>query len=389
MSAFLDYLSANDNEVYDLLVSGKQRITERVLRELARDRGIFCSPDESRDELADYLSILPQGYHDIVAIIDKREPGNRREKTTSIRLDSTIGLEEIKEAARTYSESVSNRETVVSRPKSTGGFSVDVEYDEFNRSKTRLLQRTRQKAEIEFFEVDGQTVVRMSATEKANKIVAALKENIERSRKSTIEQEAIELTSLTTPELRSKFFTKLISSLPRFRLRNVMSLKVSSHLSEDGEEDAALDLDSETEAEAGAEMFAAIVHSMHLSGQNLVQSQEYKSLIERGFYITEISWRSEIDGSPPDIVQFDAGFQDRKAGKGFRYSVQGAFRAHKDGHRKTIAAVGDAERLELLTAIEVTARTILKELQEELKTESGEPEEVCATVEGVESGEPV
>lgn len=44
MTDFLDHLSANDKEIYDLLTSGKQRLTENVLHELARDWGIFYFP---------------------------------------------------------------------------------------------------------------------------------------------------------------------------------------------------------------------------------------------------------------------------------------------------------------------------------------------------------
>jgi len=367
MSEFLDHLSANDNDIYDLLISGKQRLTESVLRELARDRGIFCSPEDDRDDLADYLSVLPHGFHDVAAIVQKREPGHRREKTTFVRLNTVMPVEELKAAAAEYAAAVMGKENVVYRPAAADGFVVNVVYDEFNRSRTRLLQRDRQEADIEFVVQDGQTLVRLPATDKAKKIVAALKENVERRRKATIDEEGIELTGLTTPEQRSKFFTRLISTLPKFRLRNVMSLKVSSHLSEDGEDDEALDLEDQDEEEAGAEMFAAVVHSMHLSGQNLVQSQEYKDLTARGFYITAISWRSEAEGNPPDIIQFDAGFQDRKRGTGFKYAIQGAFRAHKGSHRKTIVHVNDAEKTRLLALLESTARQVLTDLLAEAK----------------------
>lgn len=363
MSEFLDHLSANDNDIYDLLISGKQRLTESVLREFARDRGIFCSSHEGREELADYLSALPHSFHDVAAIIQRREPGHRREKSTFIRLNTLVPLEELKAAAAEYAGAVSGKENVVFRPAANDGFVVNVGYNEFNRSRARLLQRERQEADIEFLVEDGRTVVRFPATDKAKKIAAALKDNVERRRKAIIEEETIELTSLTTPELRSKFFTRLISTLPRFRLRNVMSLKVSSHLSEDGEEDEALDL--EDEDEAGAEMFAAVVHSMQLSGQNLVQSQEYKDLTSRGFYITAISWRSEAEGNPPDIVQFDAGFQDRKSGTGFKYAIQGSFRAHKGVHRKTMVHVDGTEKARLLALIESTARQVLADLVKE------------------------
>ncbi|MBP1152549.1 hypothetical protein [Methylocaldum sp. RMAD-M] len=367
MNEFLDYLSASDNDIYDLLISGKQRLTESVLREFARDRGIFCSPEDDREDLADYLSMLPHGFHDVAAIVQKRDPGHRREKTTFVRLNTSMPVEELKMAAAEYAAAVTGKEHVVYRPAANDGFVVNVVYDEFNRSRTRLLQRERQEADIEFLVQDGQTVVRLPATDKAKKIVAALKENVERRRKETIDEERVELTGLATPELRSKFFTRLISSLPKFRLRNVMSLKVSSHLSEDGEEDEALDLEEDDEVAAGAEMFAAVVHSMHMSGQNLVQSQEYKDLTARGFYITAISWRSESEGNPPDIIQFDAGFQDRKRGTGFKYAVQGAFRAHKGSHRKTIVHVSDMEKAKLLALLELTARQVLINLLEEAK----------------------
>ncbi|MBN0245440.1 hypothetical protein JTL47_35485, partial [Pseudomonas aeruginosa] len=108
------------------------------------------------------------------------------------------------------------------------GYSVDVTYDEFNHTRTRLLQRERHEASIEFFVENGQTVARLPATDKAKRVFAAIKEAVEQKRKEKISEDKIELTGLTTPALRSKFFTRLISSLPGYKLKNVMNLKVSS-----------------------------------------------------------------------------------------------------------------------------------------------------------------
>ena len=201
----------------------------------------------------------------------------------------------------------------------------------------------------------------MPATDKAKRILEAIKENIERRRKEIIHEELIELGGLTSPALRSKFFTRLISTLPNFKLKNVMNLRVASDLSSSRDDEGAPDLDDVDESEAEVEMFA-VVHSMALSGQNLVQSQEYKDLTSRGFYITSISWRTEVDANPPDIVQFEAGFQDRKLGTGFRYNIQGVFRAHNGTHRKTIVPVTGAERTKLLGLLESTARRVLTDL---------------------------
>lgn len=369
MSEFLDHLSANDNDIYDLLISGKQRLTATVLRELARDRGIFYSPEDSREELADLLSILPHDFHDIAGIVQKREPPNRREKTTFTRFNSQLSVEELKDAVAAYAETVGINESVTHRPRGGTGYSINLVYEEFNHTRTRLLQRERHEAGIDFIVENGQTVVRLPATEKAKRVVAAIKETVERKRNEKITEDTIELTGLTTPALRSRFFTRLISALPKYKLKNVMNLKVSSFQSKGNSEDQNLDLEEDLEDGAAKEMFAAVVHSMALSGQNLVQSQEYKELTSRGFFITAITWRSEHERDPNDIIQFDAGFEDRRSGTGFRYQVQGAFRAHKGTHRRSIVHVTNVEKTMLFSLLENTARDVLAGLLREAENE--------------------
>jgi len=366
MSDYLNHISANDNDIYDLLISGKQRMTASVLRELLRDRGIFCSSEDDREDICDYMSMIPHGFHDVEAIVEKREPSSRREKTTSIHFDSEIAADDIRAAVENYIKSIGPNEEVNHRISKDGGYTMKVEYDEFNHNRTKLLQRERNEAKIDFLVEDGRTVVRLPANDKAKRVVAAIKECVEQRRKAPLNQQKVELSGLSTPELRSKFFTSLISQLPGFKLRNVMNLKVSS-LRRGDENDGNLGLDIDIEEnEAGMEMFA-VVHSMALSGQNLVQSKEYKELSQRGFYITHISWKSEQIQNPPNIVRFEAGFEDRQNCIGFRYGVQGEFKYHKGTHRKTMTAVELADRSRYFSLIEKTAL----ELQNELLAQAG------------------
>lgn len=362
MTDFLDHLSANDKDIYDLLISGKQRLTENVLHELARDRGIFYSPKESRSDLADRLSMLPHDFHDIAGIVERREHGRRGEKTTSIRLDAAIPVEELRAAVAAYQQEAGASEKVVHHQKGANGLAMQVEYDEFDHSRTRLLQKQRHEAGIDFMVEDGKTVVRLPATEKAKRIVAIVKDKIESTRKENIAEESIELTALTTPEARSAFFTKLISQLPGYRLKDVTNLKVASHQADEAiEDDDALDIENDSEGEAGRKMYAA-VHSMALNGQNLVQSEEYQQLTKRGFFITAITWRAEQISLPYDIIQFDAGFEDRQRGTGFKYAVQGAFRFQKGQHTKSPRPVSETERAAFFALIESTARKVLTDL---------------------------
>lgn len=364
MNDYLNHISANDNDIYDLLISGKQRMTVSVLRELLKDRGIFCSTKDDRDDLCDYMAMLPHGFHDIEAIVEKREPPGRRDKTTNIQFGAEIPIEDIRAAVESYIKETGPNEAVTHRIVRDGGYTIKVEYDEFNHNRTKLLQRERNEAKIDFLVEGGKTIVRLPATDKAKRVVDAIKECVEQRRKAPLNQERVELSELATPELRSKFFTSLISQLPGFKLRNVMNLKVSSlNRGEDNSESLDLDIEA-AESEAGMEMFA-VVHSMALSGQNLVQSKEYKELSQRGFYITHISWKSEQVQNPPNIIRFEAGFEDKQNCLGFRYGVQGEFKYHKGAHRKTMTAVDSIDRAKYFSIIEQTALKIKNDLMSE------------------------
>ena len=93
---------ATDKEIFDVLMSSKQRITESVMLELAKDRGVFYSAKDSREILADSLSLLPHDYHDLVFILDQREHSGRAEKLTSVVLDTPLTVNDIKDIANEY-----------------------------------------------------------------------------------------------------------------------------------------------------------------------------------------------------------------------------------------------------------------------------------------------
>lgn len=369
----LQHYVATDKEVYDLLASGKQKITEPVLRELARDRGIFYSPNEPREALVDHLSMLPHDYHDITGIIQRREHGARREKTTSLKLNIALTIDEIKEVVGAYKAEAGNTEKVTSHQRGSDGFVMNIEYDEFDYSRTRLIQRQRKDAGIEFVVKGSETTVRMPATEKGKMVVEALKNKIESKRKTEIAAEEIELTGLRTAEERTSFFTELISKMPGYRQVTVTSLKVASgFFGEDGEA-TQIDLEEDDEAEAVRVEMLTVVRQVAISGENLVASPVYQELRNRGFFITSVTWRSAQTAHPYNLVQFEIGFDNPHEGKGFRYSVRLAPRLLTGEHAKNLRPVPPEEKGQLFELIETTARSILSHLNS--KVVDSEPEE--------------
>lgn len=354
---------ATNREIRDLLLSAKQRITESVLHELMRDRGILCSPHEERETLVERLSMLIHDYSDVCGIIERRESSKRSEKTSTISIDVSVTPAELKEIVDEYQRD-EVQERVRHHQRGANGFVMSVEYSEFDYSKTRLLQRQDRDATIEFINKDGRTELRLPATEKARAIVQNLKSRIEAKKRKDVRVNEIELTGLSSPEDRTAFFTRLISQLPQFPLENVSRLRVA-YAGRDQED--GIDIEDD-EIEDAADKMLGVVENVALSGENLVASEMYQELKEKGFFITSITWRARQSVDPYSMVEFDAGFEDRQAAKGFRYSVRGALRLKHGAYTKNLRHVEDAEKAQLLTMIEETARKVLAQLLTEAST---------------------
>ncbi|WP_250519845.1 hypothetical protein [Caballeronia sp. NCTM1] len=352
---------ATDKDIFDLLACAKRSLTEGVLREIARERGIFFSPHDTRDDLVEAISELPFTLNELLEIMGRRESSRRAEKTTSVTLDANIPIEELKAVVREYKDEVGTSEKVVSHSKGTDGLVMNVEYDDMDYSRTRLIQRQRQDATIEFIQQGGKTIVRLPASEKSKRIVEDLTGRIESRRRTPIVREAIELNADFTADERTTFFMRLISELPGHRLYGVTNLKIAPSLRPDDELDED-DLDEDVRAEA-SEKLLVIVRSMALSGENLIASKEYLSLKERGFYITSITWKSRQTTIPYDVPHLHAEFEDGENGRNFKYSVKGTYRFQEGEYTKTARPVDDGERENLYQLVESAARTILLDMR--------------------------
>ncbi|MGV8822726.1 hypothetical protein [Methylibium petroleiphilum] len=349
---------ATDKDIHDLLSSAKQRITENVLHDLARDRGLFYSSKESRDTLVERISLLGHDYKDVVGIIDRRESARRGEKTTSVTLDVPLTIDELKEVIAAYRADMP-KEDVTSYQRSTTEFVMNLTYDEYDYSKTRLIQRQQREATVEFLQKNGKTFLRIPATDKARAVVDKLKEKIAAKKKQEVPSEEIELTVLNDADERNAFFMMLIQSLPDFNLMTVSRLRVASSIAAQIDDEDGIDLEHEAAVEA--EMLS-VVQNIALNGQNLMASPIYQDLKARGYYITAVSWRSKQAMDPYTVVQFDAGFEDRQQGKRFRYAVHGALRFQHGAYTKTLRPVEPTEKDMLFSMIEDTARKVLKDL---------------------------
>lgn len=217
---------ATDKEIYDALMSAKQKISEKVLLELAKDRGIFFSPKDSREDLISAISLLTHDYHDLNTLLEQREHQGRQEKLTSVTLPEALTVEEIKEVLKEYTTESPPDEKVTHHAKGNDQVVATVKYSDVDYGKTRLIQRTPKEAGIEFHIENNKTVIRMPANDRIKGIFGKLKDKIDAKRKTEIPAIRIEIGEFESPALRTEFFTTLISDLKGFALKNVTSVKV-------------------------------------------------------------------------------------------------------------------------------------------------------------------
>ncbi len=128
------------------------------------------------------------------------------------------------------------------------------------------------------------------------------------------------------------------------------------------EEDSEDEIEDDETAEAADEMLS-VVEDVALHGQMLMSSAEYQHLRQKGFYITSITWISQQEHDPFNKVEFDAGFEHPKQGKGFRYNVRGIYRKRKTKFTKTLRPVDDDVKQAVFPIIERTAHRLLAELR--------------------------
>lgn len=359
---------ATDKEIHDALMSAKQKISEKVLLELAKDRGIFFSPKDSREDLISAISLLPHDYHDLNTLLEQREHQGRQEKLTSVTLPEALTVEEIKEVLKEYTAESPPDEKVTHHAKGNDQVVATVKYSDIDYGKTRLIQRTPKEAGIEFHIENNKTVIRMPANDRIKGVFGKLKDKLDAKRKTEIPAIRIEIGEFESPALRTEFFTTLISDLKGFALKNVTSVKVE-RLKQEPEE-GELQLEDDQESEEAKQEALALVKKVALKGETLLASEEYQSLAKKGFFITSIIWRSMLAKHPYPMIEFEAAFDEPMTGKEFKYFVRGAYNVVDKQYTKTIRPVDTEDKEKYLSIIEDTAANTIKELRKKALAEA-------------------
>jgi len=203
---------------------------------------------------------------------------------------------------------------------------------------------------------------KLPATVKARSVANEFVDIVEKNKESTISREEIDLSSFTDPDMRTRFFTTHISTLPDSQLDNVLRVRV-----EKLEKPVGSALEDDEEKEEAKEEMLSLVKAVALNGESLLASPEYQSLRKRGFFITSITWRVRKQPPSDPIVEYEAGFDEPQLSKEFRYAVRQWKTKYDTGEDpKLFTPIPALSKDEFGKELEETAVNVLRQLKAEI-----------------------
>ena len=346
---------ASDSEIYDLILASPKKLNTPKLRSLASSNGIFISPDDDRESVAEYLSMAIRDYDSVCELVEASTPAVRAEKKTSVEFDTEISKDEIQNFFEKYRDETKSSENVRLRSPEENTSHLDVEYQVFDHSRTKLMQKTRKDARIEFHAENGKTIVRMPANDKTDGIIENLTNTLKTSRGSEVVSEKLNLADLSQAN-RTQFFKKLFFAMPGLAYDDVTDVKVSK-----GMEAEQTDIDEDHNTERAGEVVAALKR-VTMSGTGLLNDKIFTSLEEDGFFISGATFVVRQKKSPYTKFRIDVGFRESSDMTGFRYGVKKSLRSEDLSKYQSYVRVSAVESNELSKVLEKVAKKIKKSL---------------------------
>jgi hypothetical protein len=332
-----------DKNIFDALQHKK--VTQSSLVKFLRGRGILVDPKSPKDLLVTKITTFTFSYSDFIWLSKLLENPNRKDKTTHSKLKGVVTPDQISKAFQTTKSNIEVEDSV-KVIKNGDKTTLSVTYVDYDFTKTELKQRTVKTCDIEVEKNNDNLIFKMPSTKKAREITERLKATLlaEIGDDVVIEDVSITLESFLNPETRSYFFDALIRDISGYKFDTVTSVEVF-HLVEEVDEEA----NSSTDAR-----LASYINKAALAGEGVLESQEFKQLHTRGFYIYKIIWTviSENKTGEHEKVEFEAQFGTPSACTDFKYSARGVYnfnentKAHNVTRRSTYPR--ESQRYDLL-----------------------------------------
>jgi hypothetical protein len=367
---------ATEKDIFDCLMSARQKFPMDELIDLCRARGIFVSHLEPRSNLVKYISLLPHSFLQFDDIAEHVESATRADKVSSVVIPKPVTKTEIGEATNLLKDHCEKTGETITLTQVGDKTLLKIAYSEMDYSKTRMRQRRDRECTIELESKADGLRIRKPVNDKVDEIYATFMMKLEEARKEEIVPEAIDLSSIASPELINEFFNILIKNIDGFTFNDVTSIKINADTaspSDDQYDDEDMDEEDESQeqkAEAEEQMLVFIKRAS-LDGGGLLNSEDYKRLVEKGFFISSVVWQSVEKTTSSPKVEFEALLGKPNEGAGFKYNIRGVYRWRQDHHTLTRRPIKEDDKSKYLELVEVAARNAYSTIKTKVITSQG------------------
>lgn len=307
-----------DKNIFDAF--HHKKATTKELRLFLRKKGIIASNLTTKEDLIRKICRIPFGYRDYQYITELLENPNRKEKITRSAIrTSTTQKEVVESAEKVKSELLEKGESTTINITGNKIF-VRSTYVEIDFTKTELKQRQRKVCEVELELNSDELTIRRPASKKGQEISDLLRKKLSEEKDTELIEENISLETVTDPKSRTLFFDKLIKKIPGYHIFDVIDVNVH-HIDDKGE-----DIEKENDENGEENIISSKIVKAALSGEGVLESEQFSQLHEEGFYISKIIWIVEDKDIGGDRIELEAEFGDPRLCKDFKYLVRGIFR---------------------------------------------------------------
>ncbi|EKO3425661.1 hypothetical protein NTK89_001651 [Vibrio fluvialis] len=299
----------NDKNIHDGL--SNFRVKAEHLNEFLLGKGILVPFSATKEVMIEIVKTIRFDYYDYVYLSSILEQKDRRDSQSTTEIPAHCERGTINSAADSVKKICANEEDDIDLKVTNVGKKtiVDVSYVDVDYNKSPMQQRSPKKGTIEIDYSSGTEVsIRFPANDVCKKIKDKLIKEISKSFVNEVKPIEIDFEH-SSPELRTEFFTRLIS-LPDYDVYDVVNVSVRNA----------------TGDETGSDVTGQL-RKAALSGEGLLSSDTYQSLPSEEYNIYKIVWKiRKINGAAgsnqSDCFSVEARFDDADKSKGFSYQVK-------------------------------------------------------------------
>lgn len=310
---------ASDKNIFDAL--NQSKVDNETVQEIFVRRNIVCSKKTPREELAKFFSRLVHDSLDHESLSRKLGVIARRERVTAIQLVGKITGEDLSRAMTVIKEDLEKDGDSVILSGTTNP-ALNVQYTTIDYKRSEFSQLQNKDGDLEFVKENDGYVIRSTQNEYINKIRDALIVELQKTVAEPIEKINIQLSTVTSPAARSKFFYDLMMDLPGYVRRDVTDVYVykprpSRKAAGDEDEDGATE--------------DTHVEKVLMRGNGVSQSKILSDLQSEKYYICRVGWlATELLGQGFGF-EIEVMFQDATDCRDFSYILRGVYELDDDG----------------------------------------------------------